>query len=994
MSVQAVFGLSATALPTLTEIDHVLAGRRADGAAPQTANDQPIPAHVIRGAQRRFRAAVGLPAGGEPTAEQRARLAARKLATGAYVDKAEYRRAITATRSPVGFADLTFSASKSLSTAWALASSESDRAALLGIHQRAVDDTMRFIAERLGWARKGDGGHHGDLAEIAWITYQHYTARPTENIVRTDAEGNPYTDPREIPTMRADPQIHSHVVVLNHALVEDTGRLGSIDFDRLKGFVHQGGEVYRAYAAKHARQLGIAVHIGEQGDAQLSHVDLKLQRLFSKRSQQAHEAAESFAKEKGLDWNTLGPEQKIALLRTGAAETRAQKAKDAASDFTAWRAEAAHAGLEQRSVLKRQAIRPELAPERRHEDGYERVLPMVDRLFQSKAVALGDEIRALGARSLIMAGIGDRASDDITAITRKLRRQGVRHDGKEAALVVDRIFKRGKEHTIVSTDRHITTEESLVAIARTAVADRSASLSPAAIDRAAAAYLKRHPDIDRAGHWQRQVEWMHQLGEGGRLSVGIGSAGVGKSTVIQVLTEAWQAEGREVFGACLAWSPVGDMDGISATNRAAMDPFLKRAAEGQYALDPKSVIVVDEVGLLGNRQMRELLRLAETTGATICMIGDPAQCRSPEAGDPLELIARVMPTAIPALVQSIRQKTAHELAVTQAFRDNPAEGLAMKIEDGSARLVAGGTAATIEQAVQLRRERLAANAHDPDYTLAIMAPTNASAAAISAAIRADRQKHGEIGPDLIELSTVDRTGRHTIALGIGDEVRVYRRVNEGRRVIANNGEAVAIRAVDEIGMAVRNLKTGVEGRIAWSKLRQGPTGPVQLSYAGCSTVDAKQGLTASEGMLVLAGSTRAPSNRVYTALSRHRSASFLLVDEAAVRRTLAKQAVIGEPINIRQADIWRQVGAEFSRPQIRENATSVLGGISGASEGIPGPMSQEEQRPRLALYARERVMRVASQTREQITNAVRKVRSMMVAGHRLYPRRRGPSLGM
>jgi hypothetical protein len=189
-----VFGLSATALPTTAELGHVLAGRRIDGTAPQTVDGKPLPAQVVKGAQRRFRAAVGLSSDRDSTPAELDNVGAGKLASGAFVDMEDYRRAITATRAPVGFADLTFSASKSLSTAWSLGS-DTERVALMDVHARAVDDAMRFMEDQLGWARKGNGGRDGvERAELAWVSYQHFTSRPVAEIARSDAAGNEYTE--------------------------------------------------------------------------------------------------------------------------------------------------------------------------------------------------------------------------------------------------------------------------------------------------------------------------------------------------------------------------------------------------------------------------------------------------------------------------------------------------------------------------------------------------------------------------------------------------------------------------------------------------------------------------------------------------------------------------------------------------------------------------------------------------------------------------------
>jgi hypothetical protein len=145
---------------------------------------------------------------------------------------ADYRRQIHATRPPVGFVDLTFSADKSLSVAWALAPTEAERGALLDIHQRAVADAMTYAETKLGFARKGQGGADGvEPGALGWISFQHYTARPAVDIERHDKEGRAYTDIREVPLQTADPQLHTHVTVFNSVLTE-SGRIGAITGSR------------------------------------------------------------------------------------------------------------------------------------------------------------------------------------------------------------------------------------------------------------------------------------------------------------------------------------------------------------------------------------------------------------------------------------------------------------------------------------------------------------------------------------------------------------------------------------------------------------------------------------------------------------------------------------------------------------------------------------------------------------------------------------------
>ncbi len=204
---------------------------------PQTASGKALPARIVDGKRKRFKEAIGLPTHREATAEELAHLANGKLATGRFIDTADYRRQIHATRPPVGFFDMTLSANKSLSVAWALAPTEAERATLLDLHQRAVADTMTYVETKLGFASNRAAGLYAvEPGTLGWINFQHYTARPAAEIERRDREGRAYTDIREVPSATADPQLHTHVTVFNSVLTE-SGRIGAIDGDRLKGLV-------------------------------------------------------------------------------------------------------------------------------------------------------------------------------------------------------------------------------------------------------------------------------------------------------------------------------------------------------------------------------------------------------------------------------------------------------------------------------------------------------------------------------------------------------------------------------------------------------------------------------------------------------------------------------------------------------------------------------------------------------------------------------------
>ena len=939
-SVAEMFGLDPRQPPSVDAIRNVLAGKRADGGMPQTEAGKALPAAIVEGARKRFKASLGVPAHREATAEELAHLENGRLATGRLIDMADYRRQIHATRPPVGFVDMTFSADKSLSVAWALAPTEAERAALLDLHRHAVADTMTYAETQLGFARRGQGGGDGaEAGELGWIGFQHYTARPAVDIERRDKQGQAYTDIREVPLQTADPQLHTHVTVFNSVLT-DSGHIGGLDLDRLAGRVKELGAVYHANVAARARRLGIETVLDERtGAARFAAIPHSMRALFSKRTLEAQDAARDFAAERGIDFDAITAEQKIVLLKAGAAETRQAKQETAEgveekSDFAVWRQQAAVASYRHRSVLRPDEVTPAPAAEQRHAAAYRAALPLLAGELTRRAVLGGQELREIAARALIVAGIGEHPGDDIDAVIKSFRERGVVQDGEPVALLWGRgASLRGKERWSVTTALHIDQERELIGLARNASLDSSAALPMAQIERVANAFLARNPTIDPAAEqWQAQRTMMTRLATGGRLGVAIGVAGAGKSTALAPLVEAWKADGREVFGITLAWRQAADLRSAGIAERASVAAFLKRVETGRYIPDRNSVVVVDEIGLVGTRQMLDLLRLQQRTGMQIVMVGDPKQCQSIEAGPVIDLLRKAVGAeAIPEILTSIRQKTEREREITSLFRaGRAAEAIEMKQQDGTVELVAGGRQATVQRVARLWRERIEANRGDPGFKLTISAPTNADAREIGAAIRAERRRAGEIGEDVRILDATDRNGdTYRLALAVGDRVRLYDRVHDARipgrkTVLASNGEVVEIRALTEEGMIVRN-DAGAEGLVVWRKIQARQDAPVRLTYGYAMTVDTAQGSTATEHIHALpAGSHAVHSFKAYTAASRHERTTWIVVDEASERRHLASRSMLGQRPEIRELDVWRNIGENLSRQPQKASALEML----------------------------------------------------------------------
>ena len=1002
-SLAEILSLDAARVPTVDELDHVLAGRRADGST--------LEEERLGAAARRLLELYGV-SGREASAEELVQVRDGRRADGNELRLGPLLEGLSASRARIGYVDLCWSADKSVSVAWAFAPTEAERNMIAQAHRDAVDAALAYVEAEIGRARKGKAGRDGfEPGQIAWVRFDHYASRPTVEVARTDpATGAGYT---ELVTLKVagDPQLHTHVAVPNVVFTE-SGRVGGLDLKRLDGRVHEFGAVYQGYIANNLRRGGAEVALDEAtGAARLVAIPERVREAFSKRTRNGTEAARAYARELGLDWDSLDAERKIGFAKSGIQGDPRQVKQDDLSDWASWQRQARGLGWSPASVLD-PARTQELAPrEKRLEVAYAVARRMLDRAWQRRAVLGEADVRVAAARGLVASGIAGPA--EIGAVTRAFAERGVRHDGKDVGLIwgLD-VDTRGESVVKLTTTLHAEREAELIELARDAAADRSAALSAASI---AAAVARSDLDFSSA-HGMQQRAVMEQLGQGGRLAVAIGVAGSGKSAVLAPLVDAWRQEGRQVYGAALAWRQTDDLAGagIGAADRAAMSVFLERVRSGWLKPDRHSVVVVDELGLLGTRQLLDLLQLQKRHGFQVVAVGDPRQCQSIEAGPVIDLLRRALgPDVAPELLTTLRQQTERERETSLMLREGQAaEALARKREDGTAQLVPGGAREAAEHVAALWQARRAANAHDPDYTLTVSAPTNAEARAVASAIRERRQAAGELGPDQVVLDACDQNGvAYALPLAIGDRVRLFDRVNaacadKSRGLIGNNGSVLEVRELSGQGITLRNTQCR-EGLVRWDTLRdpsvtnEAGVGRIRLSYGDVLSIDATQGVTSTEHIEAMPSGTRGVNAyKAYTQGSRHRRSTFLVTSDGAERQEVAARRALGDPRPIREADVWANMARNLARAPEKASALEFLerarelrrGTVRAMQAGLQVVEQRhtEGQEPTLARSLqekreREQAAKVKASMREVVhrqSKLLKRLRDVLPAVHR------------
>lgn len=858
------------------------------------------------------------------------------------------------------FHDFVLTPDKSISVAFGLAEG-TERDVLVQLHREAVDAAMRHLVGQIGWARRGRNGEDGaEPGHVAWARVEHASSRPTLDTVNEEG-----VTERVPLALGADPNLHSHVIVFNHVLTA-SGHLGSLDTMRIRGNDAVARQYYHATLATKLRQRGAEVEVDPRtGAARLVAVPDPVREHFSRRRRTAEEIARQCAARNGKDWEQLPDKERHALVYKASLASRHPKGVEQ-EDRASWQQRAADLGWQYRPVLNAEVPRAPLPPAERHAVACETALWFLEREFARSAVLEASRLKVAAATGLIASGTD--GPGDIDAVVDLMLHRGVRHEGVPTPLVA------GPDGEYYTTERHIGTEQAVVELAARAAADTSAALKPEAIER----------EIARLGlrfekeHGRQQHALVHALGESGRLSVGIGVAGSGKTTILKPLVAAWKAEGRRVYGTALARRHATALGDAGIEGRFSLAKLFQKADEpqerswsmrGGFRLDKDAVVVVDELSLIGASDMALLLRLQERTGCQLVMIGDPLQCASPEASPTIDLLRRAIPD-MPKVLLTIRQQAEEEQKTVALFRNgNALDALKRKQADGTLHLVPGGYERAVARIADLWAQRRRAGVQD----ITISAPTNEDARAIAHEIRKRRRQAGEIGPDLKVVKATDPDGaKYDLALAKGDRLRLYKAAralfdDDTRGPIGVNGDIVTVVDLGSRGIRLRNA-SGAEGIVFWNRLRADDSDRVLLTYGDALTIHLSQGITSDEHIAAFPAGTRTiDRNRTYVAASRHRQVNWIVTSEGEERANMRSLRPIGDQREITAEDVVKHMAAHMARRETRLSALRLLEALKEArAQQAPVPAELPH-----AVAAREAVH--LRQTEPLVQQALRRL---------------------
>lgn len=389
----------------------------------------------------------------------------------------------------------------------------------------------------------------------------------------------------------ADPQLHTHCVVLNMTQRTD-GQWRALDNEPLYRHKMMLGAYYRSELAREVQALGYEVRVTHgDGRFELAHITPEQVKKFSNRSQ----AIEQALQKQGLTREEASARQ----LQIAALQTRpAKESLDRSALHTQWRERAAGVGLD-------------FAP---------RGMTPGQRDAQHEEQAATQAVRYASAHLMERSAVVPRLDIERAALER-----GVGHTHLEAIrFAIERAVEQGE--LIRHSERYTTPgaqqrERDILAME---VAGRGRA-APLMGREAVLSAL----DGTQLNNDQRSVV-AHVLSSNDRVIGVQGGAGTGKTTALRSVRELAEAQGLKLVGVAPSKGAARELAGSGMDSQT----LAWHATKNYAALDARTLVVLDEAGMVSARDMHALLSAADQAGARVVLVGDVQQLKAVEAGKP------------------------------------------------------------------------------------------------------------------------------------------------------------------------------------------------------------------------------------------------------------------------------------------------------------------------------------------------------------------------
>lgn len=477
----------------------------------------------------------------------------------------------------VGY-DISFHCPKSVSLTHAL--SKDDH--ILKAFDNSVQKTMQAIeADALTRVRKGGQYHDRKTGELCWATFLHQTSRPVYNHA-------------------PDPHLHAHCYTFNMTFDKTEAQYKATQFREIKRDMPYYQALFHKHLSDNLMDLGYQIRRTDKS-FELDGIPKEAVALFSKRTDHIGR----IAKEKGIT-----DAKELAEL---GAKTRAKKQTGMSMDElrTKWKTQIKEAKL--------------------NDEKFNNNIIRSDK----KILNLDKEQTAEQCLEYALSHSLERMS---VAPTRRIQQVALQHSIGT------------KSTTPESIQHHIHTEERLIKIKdgfqELCTTKQVLQEERAMVQLAMDGNNTRKPLYENAPplpklkeQQQRAVE--HVLTTSSMVSIVRGAAGSGKTTLMKTAVEKINDAGKQVMVIApttdAAHGVLKEQEGFKQAETVARFLIDKKLQDQLY----QQVLWVDEAGMLGTNDMKQILQIVKDQQARVILGGDTRQHASVVRGDALRIINKI-----------------------------------------------------------------------------------------------------------------------------------------------------------------------------------------------------------------------------------------------------------------------------------------------------------------------------------------------------------------
>ncbi|HTU09557.1 MAG TPA: Ti-type conjugative transfer relaxase TraA [Allosphingosinicella sp.] len=331
------------------------------------------------------------------------------------------------------------------------------------------------------------------------------------------------------------------------------------------------------------------------------------------------------------------------------------------------------------------------------------------------------------------------------------------------------------------------------------------------------------------------------------LGIVVGYAGTGKSAMLGVARDAWERAGYQVQGLALSGIAAENLESSSGIASRTIASIEHQWSQDRELLSRDHVLVIDEAGMIGSRQMERVIAEAEKRGAKVLLVGDPEQLQAIEAGAAFRSIAERHGSIEITDIRRQREDWQRD-ATRHLATGRTGEALRAYDEQGHVQVAETREQARADLVDRWDRDRAAT----PGATRIILTHTNDEVRALNNSARARMLDAGQLGEDVTL-----RAERGSRSFASGDRIMFLK--NE-RSMGVKNGSLGTVQSVTGARMAVMLD----DGRAVAFDLKD----YAQIDHGYAASIYKAQGVTVDQAhVLATPGLDR---HAAYVALSRHR----------------------------------------------------------------------------------------------------------------------------